>query len=732
MATTLASQVQELYIGYLGRAADKAGLDFWVKAIENGTSTLESVALGFTLSAEYKAAYEGLTTTQLVAKVYQNVLGRVADADGLGFWVGEINKGVVKADTLVKSMINSLGAIDQLNMDNKVQAANTYTTTAGDKYDLAAAKAAIGASSSSNPGQTFTLTEAVQDLVGTAGNDLFVAGVTGANNTTLTAGDKINGGAGNDTLELYGTNNAAAFSGAAITSVEVVKAQVAAAGATALNVSTNADVKEAWLSAGSSGANTVTLTKAQAAGLQGAVGTTVAPGVVTFAFSDATTAAGDAATLVLDGANTATGGSVTINDVESLTVKATGTNSLGTLTDAVLETLTVTGAGALSATLSSAVLKTINASAATGKQNINAVASAAVVQTITTGSADDELTTTFAGLTKDDKIDLGAGNDVLAFTDAVDLSTAAAVAAKLVGVSNVEGLKVNGAVTFAADASLLSQNSFIINTTGAATLTNLANTDKVTLSANTAGTTLGLELGQNTLNLTMEGTTTGTTVTTSATGTSIVNLVSNGTVAHATNVLNLTTADNNAYTVTGSKDLTLVVSGTANTVGQKVDASAFTGKLTVTGTAAADIIIGGSGDDVITGGAKADTLTGGAGKDKFVIEAAKSGAAFVAADADIITDFVSKTDTITVAGTTAAWTVTKATAAVTDFAAALAAANAALGTSGTATAAFANAQQVGADTYVFISNDAAAGAEHVVKLVGVALSGVDAADFVIA
>ena len=131
MATTLASQVQELYIGYLGRAADQAGLNFWVNAIQTGVSTLESVALGFTLSAEYKAAYDGLTTTQLVARVYQNVLGRAADSDGLTFWVGEINKGVVTADTLVEHMINSLGAIDQLNMDNKVQAANTYTTKVG-------------------------------------------------------------------------------------------------------------------------------------------------------------------------------------------------------------------------------------------------------------------------------------------------------------------------------------------------------------------------------------------------------------------------------------------------------------------------------------------------------------------------------------------------------------------------------------------------------------------------
>lgn len=174
MATTLASQVQELYVGYLGRAADKAGLDFWVKAIESGTSTLESVALGFTLSEEYKAQYAGLTTTQLVAKVYQNVLGRAADADGLAFWAGEVNKGVIKAETLVKTMISSLGAIDQLTIDNKVAAANTYTEAAGANYSVEAGKAAVAGAGVGtvpgvvNPSQTFTLT-ALQDVVGATG-----------------------------------------------------------------------------------------------------------------------------------------------------------------------------------------------------------------------------------------------------------------------------------------------------------------------------------------------------------------------------------------------------------------------------------------------------------------------------------------------------------------------------------------------------------------------------------
>lgn len=193
----------------------------------------------------------------------------------------------------------------------------------------------------------------MQNLVGTSGDDLFIAGVTGgaAGGPTLTAGDQINGGGGTDTIELYGAANAANFAGAQISNVEIVKAQVQGA---ALNVSANADVKEAWLIAGSNGANTLTVTKAQTAGLQGAVGTTAAPGVVTIAYSNASAAAGDIASLSLNGANTAAGGSVTVNAVETLNVSAEGANRLGGLNgDNSLQTLNITGTGSVNATVAS-------------------------------------------------------------------------------------------------------------------------------------------------------------------------------------------------------------------------------------------------------------------------------------------------------------------------------------------------------------------------------------------
>ena len=135
--------VQQLYVSYLGRAADSAGLAFWSNAISTGTATVASVATGLTLATEYKTAYAGLTNDALVDKVYTNVLGRPADAAGKAFWVASFANGSVKADTFVSSLISSLGTQDQQTINNKTFVAQTYTDTAGTAYSPVAATAVL-------------------------------------------------------------------------------------------------------------------------------------------------------------------------------------------------------------------------------------------------------------------------------------------------------------------------------------------------------------------------------------------------------------------------------------------------------------------------------------------------------------------------------------------------------------------------------------------------------------
>ena len=97
-----------------------------------------------------------------------------------------------------------------------------------------------------NPGETFTLTTGVDNLVGTAGDDVFSAVTDAAGESVLGAFDSIDGGAGNDTLNITDTATAAAagnFSFPADFSMKSVEnVTIATTGTIDIDLSANADV----------------------------------------------------------------------------------------------------------------------------------------------------------------------------------------------------------------------------------------------------------------------------------------------------------------------------------------------------------------------------------------------------------------------------------------------------------------------------------------------------------
>ncbi|TFH86521.1 DUF4214 domain-containing protein [Billgrantia azerbaijanica] len=169
---TVAEQIQKVYIGLLGRAADKSGLDYWTNEIDSGVLTLEQLRANIVNEQpEYQQGMGSMTRAQLVNALYQNLFNRSAEADGLDYWVNGGGAGV-NADQLVLALINGASAADTLALDNKTEVAQYYTQAAGADYvpaearsavddvdgssDLAAAKAAVDAELSDE--QAYTLT----------------------------------------------------------------------------------------------------------------------------------------------------------------------------------------------------------------------------------------------------------------------------------------------------------------------------------------------------------------------------------------------------------------------------------------------------------------------------------------------------------------------------------------------------------------------------------------------
>jgi len=82
--------IARLYSAYFNRIPDYYGLMYWIGQYKDGTEFV-SISDSFASSAEFTSTYGSLGNSEFVSLVYQNVLGRPADADGLAYWKGELD-----------------------------------------------------------------------------------------------------------------------------------------------------------------------------------------------------------------------------------------------------------------------------------------------------------------------------------------------------------------------------------------------------------------------------------------------------------------------------------------------------------------------------------------------------------------------------------------------------------------------------------------------------------------
>jgi len=97
----------------LNRIADESGLGYWMNKLDLGIS-LTSVAAEFMLSQEFKNIYSANSSNELfISQLYQNVLHRSADAEGLSYWSNEIATGHLTRSAVVAAIIDSNESFQQ-------------------------------------------------------------------------------------------------------------------------------------------------------------------------------------------------------------------------------------------------------------------------------------------------------------------------------------------------------------------------------------------------------------------------------------------------------------------------------------------------------------------------------------------------------------------------------------------------------------------------------------------
>src|SRR5690606_862770 len=251
------TEIITLVVGMFGASPGAAILDQLVAAEQSGAS-LKQIAAAVANSAEFTSIYPTFSTNaEFAAHFVDNIVGNeVPSADkaaAAADIVAQLNAGASRSDVMVDAieLLNSVPEDHPVwgdaaaRLHNQVEVAEYHTVTleqnGGSLQELqnviatvtsddATVEEAIDAlGEGTNPGLEFNLTVGPNDFTGFAGDDLFTSLSVDANGgaaATFNGFDKLDGGAGNDTLNIYtdqgnGDNNL--FPGtASVKNIEVV------------------------------------------------------------------------------------------------------------------------------------------------------------------------------------------------------------------------------------------------------------------------------------------------------------------------------------------------------------------------------------------------------------------------------------------------------------------------------------------------------------------------------
>lgn len=86
--------IVRLYDVFFNRAPDSAGLSYWVSALSSGTS-LRQIANAFSTSSEFQSQFGSSSTASYVEAAYGNILARPSDPEGKAYWIDKIDSGAI-------------------------------------------------------------------------------------------------------------------------------------------------------------------------------------------------------------------------------------------------------------------------------------------------------------------------------------------------------------------------------------------------------------------------------------------------------------------------------------------------------------------------------------------------------------------------------------------------------------------------------------------------------------
>jgi hypothetical protein len=103
--------VVELYVGFFNRVPDAEGLNFWLNQMNDGMTTAQVADSFYTAALQFSdlTGYSSsMTNEDFVKVIYKNVLGRTSvDAGGLAYWSDALAHGTETRGSLLESILDS-------------------------------------------------------------------------------------------------------------------------------------------------------------------------------------------------------------------------------------------------------------------------------------------------------------------------------------------------------------------------------------------------------------------------------------------------------------------------------------------------------------------------------------------------------------------------------------------------------------------------------------------------
>ncbi|PWE56384.1 hypothetical protein DEM27_08265 [Metarhizobium album] len=118
--------IQGIYVALFGRPADPAGLAFFNEATNNGA---DLTAIGDLASTtEYQSRFTGMTNEQIINSIYQSLFERDGEAEGVDFYVGELEAGRLNINNIAIAILDGAKNEDLDTVNAKIAAANLFTS----------------------------------------------------------------------------------------------------------------------------------------------------------------------------------------------------------------------------------------------------------------------------------------------------------------------------------------------------------------------------------------------------------------------------------------------------------------------------------------------------------------------------------------------------------------------------------------------------------------------------